>query len=86
MTSNSWMRHYVDILKDIERYMTDNDLSQDLENLHDWQKDFANEVEFCSGTATWLYTFQVYTKYNESLMNLIDEFGSYCQSKGIHFI
>ncbi|NRF37439.1 hypothetical protein [Pedobacter foliorum] len=79
------MRHYLNILKDIEKYMNDNHLSQDLENLHDWQNDFTGEAEFCSTTATWLYTFQVYSIHYETLMGLIDEFGSYCRSKGINF-
>ena len=80
------MRHYLDILKDIEKYMTDNNLTEDIESLHDWQKGFIKEAEFCSGTATWLYTFQVYTTYNEVLFDLIDEFASYCDSKDIRFI
>jgi hypothetical protein len=80
------MRHYLDILKDIEKYMTDNHLRRDIESLHDWQKDFTGEAEFCSGTATWLYTFQIYTTYNEALFDLIDEFASYCHSRDIHFI
>jgi hypothetical protein len=80
------MRHYSDILNDIEKYLADNNLNQDIESLHDWQNNFIDEANFCSGTATWLYTFQVYTRYNESLMALIDEFGLYCQTKGIHFI
>lgn len=49
------MRHYSDILKDIEKYLVDNNLNQDLESLHDWQKHFIEEAKFCSGTATWLY-------------------------------
>ena len=81
------MRHYLDILKEIEKFMTDNHLSEDLESLHDWQKQFTEEVKFCSATATWLYTFQAYTTCNEeALFELIDEFASYCSSKGIHFI
>lgn len=79
-------RHYSDILRDIEKRMTENHLINDLESLHDWQKNLSGEVEFCSGTATWLYTFQVYTTYNESLFDLIDEFASYCDSKSIRFI
>ena len=79
------MRHYLDILKDIEKYMADNDLSSDIESLHDWQKYLIGESKLCSGTATWLYTFQLYTEYNEALFDLIDEFASYCHSKHIHF-
>jgi len=80
------IRHYSDILKDIENYMAENHLIDDLKSLHDWQSTFSDEANFCSGTATWLYTFQVYGTYNESMSNLIDEFGSYCVAKGIHFV
>ena len=66
--------------------MLDNHLQEDLEELHAWQKAFTSEVKLCSATATWLYTFQVCTADHEPLMELIDEFGGYCQSHGIHFI
>lgn len=82
----STVRHYSDILEDIEKHMTDNHLIEDLKKMKDWQKEFSGEAEFCSATATWLYTFQVYTTYNETLFDLIDEFAAYCGSKGIHFI
>lgn len=78
-------RHYADILKDIEKQMTDHHLTDDLKSLHDWQKQFLDEAEFCSGTATWLYTFEVCTDYNETLFDLIDEFAAYCKTKGIRF-
>ena len=80
------MRHYLNILKDIEKYFIDNQLIKDLTDLHDWQRGFASEVDLCSATATWLYTFQVYGNYDETLMNLIDEFGAYCHSNSIKFI
>lgn len=80
------MRQYIEILRDIERSMVNQGLSSDLENLHDFQKKFTTDAEFCSATATWLYTFQVYASYDELLMDLIDEFGSYCEVNGIHFI
>ena len=51
------IRHYSDILKDIENYMTENHLIEDLKSLHDWQGTFSDDGNFCSGTATWLYTF-----------------------------
>jgi len=80
------MRQYKDILRDIEKNMVDQNLRNDLEDLHDWQKTFTTEAELCSATATWLYTFYVYADFDKSLMDLIDEFGSYCKANGIHFV
>lgn len=81
------MRDYLDILKDISKYMADNGLVDDLMDLHESQKDYTDEDAFCSGTATWLYTFQAYTSCDDAvLFDLIDEFASYCNGKGIRFI
>ena len=46
------MRDYLDILKDISKYMADNGLVDDLMDLHESQKDYTDEDAFCSGTAT----------------------------------
>jgi hypothetical protein len=80
------MRQYNDILRDIEKNMVDQQFSKELVYLRDWQKTFTTETELCSGTATWLYTFQVYSNCDEPLIDLIDEFGSYCKASGIHFV
>jgi hypothetical protein len=80
------IRHYSDILKDIENYMSENHLINDLESLHDWQSSFSGEANFCSGTATWLYTFLIYGAYSESMCDLIEEVGSYCVARDIHFV
>lgn len=71
---------------DIEKKMVEQHLRSELQDLHDWQKTFTKESEICSATATWLYTFQVYANFDESLGNLIDEFGSYCKTNGIQFV
>jgi hypothetical protein len=65
------IRHYSDILKDIENYMSENHLINDLESLHDWQSFFSGEANFCSGTATWLYTFLI---YGECKLNCVKAF------------
>jgi hypothetical protein len=80
------MRQHKEILGDIEKKMVEQHLRNELQDLHDWQKAFTKESEICSATATWLYTFQVYASCDESLLNLIDEFGSYCKTNGIHFV
>jgi hypothetical protein len=62
------MRQYIEILRDIERSMVNQNLSKELEDMHNFQKRSTTDTEFCSATATWLYTFQIYASYDELLM------------------
>ncbi len=80
------MRHYRAILQDIEQYMFNRNLKEDLEGLQAIVNSGVVEHELCSHAGTWLATFMMYCGFEEPVQDLIGEFFDYCEANSIRFI
>jgi hypothetical protein len=78
------MRDHLTILKDIEQYLSNHSLTDDLQSLQEEVQASATGGELCSRAGTWLLTFQVYSEYDQTVQDLINEFIEYCHSNGIY--
>jgi len=78
------MRDHLTILEDIERYLAENGLDQDLKELQDEARAAATGSELCLRVGTWLATYHACSKADPAIDGLIEEFLAYCHFNGLY--
>jgi hypothetical protein len=80
------MRSHLEILKDLENYFQNNNLTVESTELDYQVKGSATGGELCSRVGAWLLQYRKKTPtVNQSLSDLITEFIDYCHYNKIRF-
>ncbi|HMH32136.1 MAG TPA: hypothetical protein VK543_03850 [Puia sp.] len=78
------MRYHLDILKDLQDFLSENNLTIELQSLHNEVLASSTGGELCMRVGSWLLTFRVTNRKDALGMDkLITEFIDYCHFNGL---